>query len=354
MGLAIIDQTSLSPEDEHKRAARRLRLPERMTIELTTACQLSCEHCYNFDRDERQPTDTLSFETVCRVLDEAEALGVLRLELTGGEATLHPRLADAIRYAKSRHFWVLLKTHGAISPTKFESFIEAGIDELSVSLYGSEKIHDSFTGVRGSWAKTNATIFRAIEVGVKVSVSLVLHARNFDTILDLQKSLVEMGIEARIGKVIHPRHVGGDVDDAIKLSYEDWFVFYEAQYEGKPPSSDVLPKREKRSFRCDCALSSFAVASNGSVYPCIGVPWIAGSIYDTSLEDIWRSSQVFEEIRGLRPDDFAHCQACDIKKYCERIAPSAYLGSGIYTGFEPSQCVQAQAHHDYARSKTTD
>ena len=153
-----------------------------------------------------------------------------------------------------------------------------------------------------------------------------------------------------VGKVLHGRHQGDDLEDILRPSPDQWREFYRKLYEESPNELVALSKKNKRSFRCRCAVSSFAVASNGDVYPCIGVPWTAGSIYNNSLSEIWKDSNVFREIRALKQEDFQRCNSCSIKEYCERIAPSAYISSGSYTGYDPRQCEQAQAHADYVGS----
>ena len=81
---------------------------------------------------------------------------------------------------------------------------------------------------------------------------------------------------------------------------------------------------DKNDFSCGCATENFAVAATGAVYPCISVPWTAGNIHETSLSDIWKTSPVFNEIRGLKPDHFETCYSCPVKKTCFRHASSVF------------------------------
>ena len=246
-----------------------------------------------------------------------------------------------------------LKTHGSLSERRAREVLDAGVDQLSISLYGDEKVHDAFTGVRGSWSKTRRTIELAVKQSVRVNVSLVLHSRNHASITSLQEEIYNLGAETTVGTTIHPRHVDGDVDESVRLNRDDWVEFYRALYRDEAPTTDMRFSEKPRNFQCACAVESFAVASDGSVYPCIGVPWVAGSIYNESLTKIWNDASVFWEIRKLRSEDFKHCQGCQLKNYCERIAPSAYLASGEYTGYDPSQCEQAEAHRAYAAEFTS-
>lgn len=340
------------PQDELKRIALAKGLPTRLTLEVTTACQLTCQHCYNFDRQSGSPTTSMSYETIEKLLAEAEALGVLELELTGGEATLHPQILDIISEAKRRHFWVVMKSHGVLSPRRTESIVRAGLDKLVVSIYGNRKVHDGFTGVRGSWEKSRAVLSQVAAMNMcRLEVSIIMHSQNYKEIKVLQAEYVELCDTVKVGKILHPRHVGGDVPESIRLSQAQWLEFYKSHYEGKPPRRAKLDQYGNRNFKCGCATESFAIAANGDVYPCIGVPWRSGSIHENSLREIWEGSEVFQKVRNLKNSDYKHCQDCTLKQYCERIAPSAYMASQDYLGFQPAQCDQAQAHADYAKDR---
>ena len=84
--------SSREPDATLRAMAKRMGTPVTLTLELTTKCQLSCEHCYNFDRAEKSASEnvsTLDKSTILRVLDEAAKLNVFYLCFTGGEATMH-------------------------------------------------------------------------------------------------------------------------------------------------------------------------------------------------------------------------------------------------------------------------
>ena len=281
-------------------------------------------------------------------------LGVLKLELTGGEATLHPEIDSVVKAAKERHFWVLIKSHGVLSEARVSRLIDAGLDELTVSLYGNRLVHDAFTGVKGSWDSTIRTIDYALQRGVQVSISLILHSGNYDHILELQRDIVQLGTEVKIGTNLHDRHRDGELEDSLRLTSQQWAEFYRRVYAAGMLSHLDTSCDITKGFACACARDSFAVASNGSVYPCIGVPWEAGSIYESTLGDIWANSAVFHDIRQLKPEDYKQCDGCELRKYCDRAAPNAFMASGSYTGHDPLQCEQALAHKNYVVSATND
>ena len=61
-----------------------------LLAELTHRCPLQCPYCSNPLELERAAASSTTDEW-CRVLDEAAALGVLQLHLSGGEPTARAR-----------------------------------------------------------------------------------------------------------------------------------------------------------------------------------------------------------------------------------------------------------------------
>ena len=81
-------------------------------IEINSTCELECPSCYT----GRMVTPDLTLDEVNGMLDflqDAEAGRGEILQVSGGEPTLHPRVLDILRLAKTKGFkYVLLNTNG--------------------------------------------------------------------------------------------------------------------------------------------------------------------------------------------------------------------------------------------------
>ena len=84
----------------------------------------------------------------------------------------------------------------------------------------------------------------------------------------------------------------------------------------------------------------------------ISVPWVAGNIREQPFDEIWKTSPVFQRIRGLKIRDYAKCSPCGHKEYCRRDRSSAYTTTGDYTGANPFTCATAELVHRLADEKT--
>ena len=75
--------------------AERLDCVVKAQLELTYRCNLHCVHCYTdpYNAKEFFPRE-LSFEEILRLIDEMRDIGIIWLNLTGGEIFMHPRFFD--------------------------------------------------------------------------------------------------------------------------------------------------------------------------------------------------------------------------------------------------------------------
>src|SRR5258707_10109236 len=75
-----------------------LDAPLALLAELTHRCPLQCPYCSNPLELERSRAE-LDTDNWRRVLDEAAALGVPQVHLSGGEPLVRPDLDDLVRHA---------------------------------------------------------------------------------------------------------------------------------------------------------------------------------------------------------------------------------------------------------------
>ena len=87
-----------------------LERPYTLTAELTYRCPLHCVYCSNpVSYDDRPALDT---EQWCRLFAEAETIGVMQVNLTGGEPLLRCDLERLIGHAHRLGLYTNLITSG--------------------------------------------------------------------------------------------------------------------------------------------------------------------------------------------------------------------------------------------------
>ena len=156
--------------------------PYTLVAELTYACPLHCVYCSNpvdFTRHE----DALDAADWRRVLREAERLGVVQVNFTGGEPLLRPDLEALVEEARSLDLYSNLITSGIpLARERLERLRRLGLDNVQVSIQdarpdasdriaGREAFHRKIEVAR--WVK---------ELGFPLTVNTVLHRENLERI----------------------------------------------------------------------------------------------------------------------------------------------------------------------------
>ena len=120
--------------------------PLLVDIELSSMCNLRCPMCYTITDEfsELVNTTRMDWDLYRKIVDEiAGKVPAIRLSLRG-EATLHKKFHDCIRYAKEKGIKeVSTLTHGGkLTLPYFEKMVEAGIDWITISADGIGEIYE--------------------------------------------------------------------------------------------------------------------------------------------------------------------------------------------------------------------
>src|SRR5438874_10041638 len=115
-----------------------LAKPLGLLAELTHRCPLGCPYCSNpLALDARD--SELDTATWARVFQEASALGVLQVHLSGGEPGARRDLNDITAAAHRSGLYTNLITSGVgITERRLSALTEAGLDHVQISIQDHE------------------------------------------------------------------------------------------------------------------------------------------------------------------------------------------------------------------------
>lgn len=124
--------------------------PLLVDIELSSICNLNCPMCYTITDAFKENVNIkrMDWELYTKIIDEIGGkVPAIRLSLRG-EATLHAKFIDAIRYAKENGIKeVSTLTHGGkFTLPYFEETVKAGIDWITISIDGVGATYESIRG----------------------------------------------------------------------------------------------------------------------------------------------------------------------------------------------------------------
>ncbi len=297
--------------------------PYTLIAELTYRCPLRCPYCSN-PVDYARHGAELDTGTWLRVLREAEALGVVQVNLTGGEPLARADLEALIEGARRLDLYVSLITSGIpMTRERLARCRALGLDAVQLSIQdvtaaGSDRIagrraFDRKRAVAG-WVKT---------LGLPLTLNVVLHRDNLDHVPGLIALAEELGADrlelanaqylgwALVNRaallpsaeqLARARAVAAEARRRLRGRMEVLFVT--PDYFGEYPKACM--DGWGRRF--------LLVAPDGLVLPCHAAHRLPGlrfeRVADRPLAEIWRDSPGFNAFRGeaWMPEP---CRSCD-------------------------------------------
>ncbi|MGC9520660.1 MAG: radical SAM protein [Anaerolineae bacterium] len=297
--------------------------PYKVDVALTYACNNACPHCYN--EQERFAMASLTTRDWMRVFDRILDIGIPHVILTGGEPTLHPALAQLVRYADGLGLIVGMNSNGRRLADRVltTSLAAAGLNHVQITLESCYRsVHDEMVGVEGAFEETVAGIQSALDAGIHTITNTTVTRQNQDHVLDTVRFLHELGLQTfAMNGIIH---AGGGTSTPAAIPAEDMaallaavrdeaerlnmrFLWYTVtDYCRLSPVALGLPPK-----RCNAAEYSICIEPNGVVLPCQSYYVTAGNILADPWESIW-NSELFLSFRNREEDP----QAAGLPEAC--------------------------------------
>jgi len=158
--------------------------PYTLIAELTYRCPLACAYCSNpvhYAGKEMMDSDRW-----CRIFREAEALGIVQVNLTGGEPLLREDLEMIVLEARRLDFYVNLITAGI--PLRRERLVrlrDCGLDAVQLSIQSAER--DNCNQIAGMpvFDRKLAAAGWIADLGLPLTINVVLHRNNLQEVRDI-------------------------------------------------------------------------------------------------------------------------------------------------------------------------
>lgn len=165
-------------------------------IAINYDCHFKCKFCSASSlRDKNK--QYLTTEEIKSLIGEAQSLGAIHMNFTGGEPLLRDvnELCDIIRSIHPKKMLVSLVTNGLFcTEESVKKLKNAGLDTLQLSIESIEpKKHDRLRGVAGSWEKAMNVAAYAKKIGLNVCLNMVLFKDNLEEAEKLARLCKEKG-----------------------------------------------------------------------------------------------------------------------------------------------------------------
>ena len=159
--------------------------PYTLIAELSYRCPLRCSYCSN-PLDWARHRDELDTATWLRVFREAEDLGVVQLNLTGGEPLVRDDLEELVAGARALDLYTNLITSGVpLEKERLKALREAGLDNVQVSVQDvNAEASDRIAGMK-SFAHKLEVARWVKALGMPLTLNIVLHRENLGRVAEM-------------------------------------------------------------------------------------------------------------------------------------------------------------------------
>lgn len=301
--------------------------PMALLAELTYRCPLRCGYCSN-PVDWRDYAPELDAASWRRVMREASAMGVLHAHLSGGEPLLRDDLEAIVEAARSEGLYVNLITSAwGLTRARLAALAEAGVDHVQVSVQDLDAATaDAIAGTEVHAQKLAACAW-VKELGLALSLNVVLHRGNIDRtegFIALAESLgaerIELANTQYHGsawthrdalrptgpQVTRNERVALRARDRLRGRCDVIWVVPDWYADLPKPCTDGWGRR------------FLTVIPDGTALPCAGAHALPGlardNVRDRALAEIWERGEDFSRFRGTAwmPEPCASCDRREV------------------------------------------
>jgi pyrroloquinoline quinone biosynthesis protein E len=301
--------------------------PLGLLAELTHRCPLACPYCSNpLELEDRAgELDTAAW---VRVFQEAAAMGILQVHLSGGEPASRRDLVEITQAASEAGLYTNLITSAiGLDADRLGRLRAAGLDHVQVSIQDTDPASsDRIAGYDGAHARKLAFAGVVTALGMALTVNAVIHRANIARLtqmVDLAASLgagrVEIAHAQYYGWALRNRDALMPTRAQIDLAMQE-LERLQTRYAGTLAIDSVIPDYyASRPKPCmgGWGRRSLNVTPSGLVLPCHAAQTIPGlefwSVRDRPLAEIWARSPAFQAFRGT---DWMQepCRSCAFKE----------------------------------------
>jgi len=286
--------------------------PVGLLAELTHRCPLQCPYCSNPLELERANKELTTGEWAS-VMEQAGAMGILQVHLSGGEPTARKDLEEIVSAAAKAGLYTNLITAAVtLNRQRLEELVKRGLDHMQISFQDVDAENAERIGAYPGATQKKLDVARWVtELGLPLTINAPIHRQNIHNVgryIDLSLKLGAQRLE-----VAHVQYYGWAYLNRAALipTYEqtvESIEFVERERErlkGVLTIDMVVPDYyAKRPKPCmgGWGKGFMNITPAGKVLPCHAAETIGhlkfDNVKDRPLLDIWLNSEAFNAFRG--------------------------------------------------------
>lgn len=334
--------------------ARQLpRLPLAGKLDLTYRCNNTCHHCWLWlAPDAKQKQEELTFDEICRIIDEARRMGCQSWSISGGEPMLRPDFAEIFEYITRKSVHYSLNTNGTLITPEIAQLMKRRGRKM-VALYGAtSEVYDLVTRSPGSFEAMLRGIAYLKEAGAGFEVQIVpmrLNYHQYQEMQDLARSLspdLRLGAAWLFGSSNGSKRRNSEIK-AQRLNPQDVIVLDEPN-----PTADLIRMVQRTSNKesggcgrtqagddrlfaaCIEGRRDFHIDPYGQMSFCYFIkdPALRFDLRQGSFQEAWEDfiPGLSEKVRGGQ-EYRDNCGSCELRQDCRWCGVYGYLEHGRFS-----------------------
>lgn len=315
--------------------------PAYVVWELTLRCDQRCTHCGS--RADMPRAHELDEDQALAVVKDLIALKAREVVLIGGEAYLHNSFLTIARALHDGGIEVGVTTGGrGITRELACAMKSAGINRVSVSIDGTEKVHDLLRATKGSFHQAFCAIEHLHAAGIRPTVNTTISRLNKSCLEDLYAAIRDAGARAWQVQIIAPLGRAADRPDMLlqpydlleimprlaalkRQAFDDGIIIMSGNNLGYFGPDEALMRsadEDMTDYFAGCQAGRFimGIESNGTIKGCPSLQtaaYAAGNVKEQALTTIWNTSPQLAKMRdGSAKELWGFCKTCDFREPC--------------------------------------
>lgn len=329
-----------------------------LQFHITGNCNLKCKHCYRTEGNV-QP---LSYEDVIAVIEQFKELVKEfnrqnkskrrgHINLTGGEPFVRRDIKKILRYLgenNDRLSYGILSNGSFLDDDMILVLKETEVSFVQLSLDGNREMHDTLRAP-GDYDRVLKTAEYLEKQGIPVHISFTANKENF-------KYLPKVAAECRKRKItklwsdrLVPIGTGQEISDLAIMDKElPVYLATLKKARGNWLAQKLFPKTlvamsralqfqaaKGSVYSCSAGKTLITVDEFGNVMPCRRMPIVCGSVFDSTLKEIYYNQEIFQSLQGISEPE--ECSSCEYVKLCKGGAKcQSYAVYGNYYKADPA------------------
>lgn len=310
------------------------RSPIQFTFFLTRRCNQRCSFCFYLSSGAEKDAVELALDEIEKI---SSSLGkLLWLAFSGGEIFLRDDLVEITRvfYERNKPAIILLPTNGLLTNIireKVESILKhcrKSTVVVKLSLEGTEYLHDSLRGTKGSFQKTILTYnalgelldkYPNFELGIN-TVFCSENQNNIDELIEFVNKLDK--IKTHTVSLIRGKVSDKKLKDIDVEKYHKTIKKLESNLKNRESSiyrfkgarlkaaQDILQRRfiyetliqKRRLISCYAGRLNLVLTETGDVYPCESFTMKLGNVRDNgyNLKRLLKTEQTKKVVHSIQ------------------------------------------------------